>query len=78
MANVKIVFCGSEKSELDCMELQCFKNTREEIFLSIKDTRIDDEYYGSQFICLDKATAIKLHRELKKQISYIQEDVVYE
>lgn len=75
MANVKIVFCGSEKSELDNVELQCFKNTREEIFISIRDNGIDDDYYGTRFICLDKATAIKLHRELKKQISYIEEGV---
>ncbi len=65
---VKLVFYGTEKSNTDQTELTAYLNTKNEIFISI-----EREDYPANYICLDKATAIKFHRELKKQISFIQE-----
>ena len=66
MENTKLIFLGSRKSETQEHELQLYYNDRNEIYIKIT---IDDNY---TFICLDRATAIKLHKELKKQISYIE------
>jgi hypothetical protein len=63
-----IVFLGSVISETDSTELRMFYNAHNEIYIEINS--IDD--FPSSFICLDRETAIKLHKELKKQISYIQ------
>lgn len=70
MANTKLIFQGTSKSKTEEHELQIFYNTNNEIYISIE---LKNEY--PSFICLDKPTAIKLHRELKKQISYMREEV---
>ncbi len=70
MARTKLVFYGTDESKTSDTELTCYLNDKNQIFIQIEDTEND---YNSGFICLDKSTAIKLHRELKKQISYIQE-----
>jgi len=67
MANIKLVFQGTDVSETNEHELVAYANTRNEIYLSIDC----DSNYPS-FICLDKATAVKLVKELKLQISYLQ------
>ena len=72
MANTKIVFLGTEKSQTENHELLCYSNDKNEIFISI-----EMEGYESSFICLDKSTAIKLHRELKKHISFLNESEVF-
>ena len=69
MANVKLIFQGSEKSSTTETELQVFYNTKNEIYLSI-----DMGHICPSFICLDKSTAIRFHRELKKQISFIESE----
>lgn len=74
MANVKLIFQGTEQSSTNEMGLQCYLNSNNEIFIKIVDYECDHGY-GTQLICLDKQTAIKLHRELKKQISFIREEV---
>jgi hypothetical protein len=71
MANVKLVFSGTERSGTFEYQLCCYCNSDNEIFIEIKD----DEGY-SQFICLDRTTSIKLHRQLKKEISFIESDAV--
>lgn len=67
MANVTLVFSGTETSKTQEHKLVCFHNTLNDIFIEITD-----DFDVSSFICLDRSTAIKLHRELKKQISYIE------
>lgn len=67
MANIKLVFQGTETSETNTHELTAFANTRNEICLCIE---MDNNY--PSFICLDKATSVKLVKELKLQISYLQ------
>jgi len=71
MANVKLIFSGTEESETQEHQLQCFANSNNNIYININTGH---EFYNS-FICLDKSTAIKLHRELKKQISYLESEV---
>lgn len=66
MANIKLVFKGTEKSETESHELVAYANTKNEIYLCIE---MDNNY--PSFICLDKATAVKLVKELKLQISYL-------
>lgn len=70
MANIKLVFQGTERSKTDYHELQCFYNTFNEIFISI-----DMDSYPTHYICLDKSTAIKLVKTLKLHISYMESEV---
>ena len=69
MANVKLIFQGTEKSKTHKNELEVFANTREEISLFLSS----DDYLNC--ICLDKQTAVRLVRELKKQIGYLESEV---
>lgn len=66
MANIKLVFKGSEKSETQDHELVAYSNTNNEIYICIE---MENNY--PSFICLDKSTAVKLVKELKLQISYL-------
>jgi len=66
---VQIIFYGSEKSETNEHELRCFCNTHQEIYLAIE---MNHTY--EHFICLDKSTAIKLSKELRKQIALIEDE----
>lgn len=72
MANTKLLFFGTESSGTSDIEMSCYANEQNKIFIQLLDTSAD-HWHNSQHIVLDKATAIKLHRELKKQISYIEE-----
>lgn len=71
MANVKLVFSGTETSRTDEHTLVCYINANNDIFIEIETNDMVCSH-----ICLDRATAIKLHRELKKQISFITESEV--
>lgn len=66
MANIKLVFQGTERSKSDDHELLAYANMDNEIFISINDFNNYPVH-----ICLDKATAVKLVKELKLQISYL-------
>ena len=72
MAKVKILFQGTETSQTDQTELEVFATVQNEIFISIQD-----QSYPGNFICLDKATAVRLVRELKKHIGFLMEGEVY-
>jgi hypothetical protein len=72
MAKVKILFQGTERSQTDETELEVFATVQNEIFISIQD-----QSYPGNFICLDKATAVRLVRELKKHIGFLMEGEVY-
>jgi len=67
MANILLKFYGTEKSKTDEHSLVAFSNTNNEIYLSIE---IPNNY--PSFICLDKSTAVRLVRELKKQIGNLE------
>lgn len=66
---VELIFRGSEKSETNEHVLRCFCNTHHEIYIAIK-------MYDNieHFICFDKSTAIKLSKELRKQIALIEDE----
>jgi hypothetical protein len=66
---VQLVFYGSEKSNSDTTELRCFCNTRNEIFIGIKE-----EASPEIWIALEKKTAIKFSKELRKQIALISDE----
>ena len=68
MANIKLVFCGTETSETKDHELQCYRNSNDEVFIQIETP---NEY--PSFICLDASTAIKLSKVLRQSINEIKE-----
>jgi hypothetical protein len=72
MEKVKILFQGTERSQTGETDLEVFASVHNEIFIIIKD-----DGYSPRFICLDKPTAVRLVRELKKQIGFLMEGEVY-
>jgi len=68
MANVKLIFSGTEQSESQDHKLCCFVNTNNEIYLEL-----DIEGLTPHFICLDKSTAIKFAKTLRTEINKIQD-----
>jgi hypothetical protein len=65
MSHYKITFFGTERSDTNDVELECFLNYNNEIFISINDNY-------PQFICLDKSTAIKLAKTLRTEINRME------
>lgn len=70
MGNVKLIFCGTDVSDTTSHELKVYCNMRNEMFISIDMNMKHD--FGVAFICLDKSTAIKLSKELRKQIALLE------
>ena len=74
MADIDIIFKGAFQSGTEETQLQVFHNTANRITISILDENVDN--YGYPVVIqLSKETAIKFHRELKKQISFIESEV---
>lgn len=69
MANVKINFYGTEKSETMEHSLVAYSNTNNEIYICI-----DIPEFTEAFICIDKLTAVRLVRELKKEIGNLTDN----
>jgi hypothetical protein len=65
-----IIFTGTELSKTNDHKLEVFAVLENEIFINIE---VND---WNAFINLDRSTAIKFHRELKKQISFLEESEV--
>lgn len=68
MSNIQILFGGSEKSKTEQHILQVYANINNEIFISIEDKN-DGAF---EFIALDKSTAIRLSREIRRQIALLE------
>jgi hypothetical protein len=66
MANVKLIFSGSEISRTQESELQCYVNSNNEIYISLSND--NDE---PNVICLDKSTAIRFAKTLRTEINKI-------
>lgn len=64
---VKLQFHGTENS-MDNNYLEVFATEKQEIFIGIQNSLNE---FDINFISLDKETAIKLSKEIRKQISYI-------
>ena len=70
MANVTLLFQGTERSSTDTTSLETYATKFNEIFIEIE---MDGTY--TTHICLDKSTAVRLVRELKKQIGFLESEV---
>lgn len=69
MSNTRIVYSGKSTSEQLDTDLQCHANNRNEIYISIT---MGDE--PDSWICLDEYTAVKLSKELRKEIAKIKQN----
>jgi hypothetical protein len=70
MGNVKLIFCGDEETENTDKQMQIYINQFQKLYIEINDISDYTQGWDSlQYIVLDKQTAIKLSRELKKQIA---------
>ena len=65
MANVKLLFYGTERTE--DATLECYHDVHNEISIIIEDS----ETRTFEIITLDRETAIKFSKELRKQIALI-------
>lgn len=73
MDRTKTIFLSSSLSELN-YELSAEVNSAtNEIFFRINDPSDDSGYYD-MFIYLDRKTAIKFVKHLKREISYIESE----
>jgi len=70
MENIKLAFLGSKESFTFKTELTVMVNPLNEITISIEDTDSSHDY-NLQEISLTKQTAVRLVRELKKQIGFL-------
>lgn len=67
---VKLRFYGTEKLKSSKRFLECYEQGGEIIiYLEDEDSEHD---YNQQWVGLDKQTAIRLSRELRKQIALIE------
>ena len=71
MENTKLLFCGTERSDTTGTSLQLYVNQFNEIVVIIDDFTDLSLMTGHQHICISRETAIKLSKELKKQISLL-------
>ena len=71
--NVLTIFCGSEHTA--SAQLQCFADDNNQLSISIDNDSSDPGINGG-YISLDKYTAIKLSKELRRQIAIINEKEV--
>lgn len=67
---VELKFTSTERST-DFTFLTVFATNLNEIYIEIKDP-IQEEFYDTQRVFLDKQTAIKLAKELRRQISMLE------
>lgn len=68
MANLK--FYGSELSETETTEIQCYSNHGSEIFIEI---RYNGDRNNYSYLCLDIPTAIAFRKHLAQQIAKAKE-----
>lgn len=69
MAKTKIVYYGTDESKTENYSMVMYANANNEIYISI-----DSDELQPSFICLDRATAIKLAKELRREISTLKTD----
>lgn len=68
MATFSLKFYGAHPGETSNNTLEFYVTTKNVIYFKIQSDT------GEQVIHLDKSTAIKVTKELKRQISYIKDD----
>ena len=70
MENVTLVFNGSDLTTTSETELICCYNCLNEISISLENNKENE--YNFINISINKQTAVRLVRELKKQIGFIK------
>ena len=73
MANVKLLFCGIDKSVFEDSSIECFANIHGNISIIIEEHN-DTDYLNYKAIVLDRETAIRFAKELRKQIALISNE----
>lgn len=68
--SIKLKFYGTENTNTNEHSLEAFVNQEMEITIKITDESVDHGY-NRQLISLDKSTAIKFSREIRKQIALL-------
>lgn len=72
MANVKLLFYGTEESVFENSSIECFANVNGHISIIIEDhDNDDDDCINAKAVVIDKETAIRFAKELRKQISIL-------
>ena len=71
MENLRLLFGGTERSQTFEIALQMYATDNDEILIKITDFEDDDIMTNQKHICMNKITAIKLSKELKKQIALL-------
>ena len=66
-----ILFSGTEESKTDTHTMLCYANNNNNIYINI-DMNVSYEF-DSAYICLDKQTAIRLAKELRRQIALLED-----
>ena len=69
MANARILFGGDENTQTHVLE--CFAMTKS-LFISIDMNYGKDDKTEYAYIGLDRATAIRLSKELRRQIALLE------
>jgi hypothetical protein len=64
MANVKLLFYGTEESKTDETSIECFVNSNGDLSIFIEDSSDP-----ATCVVLDKSTAIRFAKEIRKQIA---------
>jgi hypothetical protein len=63
MENVEVIFKGTQKSQTQNKAIQCYSDfSNEEIVITLTSKE------SQSYVCLNRATTIRLVKELKKQI----------
>lgn len=68
MTNIKTIYCSDDQDYES--ELVAYANDKNQIFIQISSS---NDVYDFQHIVLNKYTAIKLVKDLKRQIGFINE-----
>lgn len=66
MEKIKLMFCGTEKTHTEGNTIECYANVSGEISIILIE-----EDSSPTIVSLDKQTAIRFAKELRKQISLI-------
>jgi len=68
---VVLVFSGTRDSGTDGTELSLYANENGQIYVQMKSQETKTLIHA----CLDKPTAVRLHKELRRQISFLEGEV---
>lgn len=70
MANVKLCFYGSDDSKTENKFIQGYVNSNKGLYLNITDQDyLPTDTINHNHVVLDKSTAVRLVKELKRQIA---------